>query len=300
MSETFPRTTAQLKAALAEVGIHPKRQHGQHFLTDVQAMDAIARDADLKPGDVAIEVGTGPGLLTHVLAESGATVVSYDIDPEIQAFARCLRTWPDTVRFELLDVLAAKTRLADRFAAAFAERPTPPGRLMLVSNLPYNAGTPILLGVLSLPTPPDRIVVMVQEEVGEKMLAAAGDGAYGVPSVAVGLKAEGRILRRFGPQVFWPRPKVRSVVLELVPRRPAPLEPTEHAPFGTFVTAVFTRRRKVLPTALKAAMPGLTAEEAKAAMADLGLAPTVRADAVAPEVFLALWRALGGAEGSVR
>lgn len=292
MSTGFPRTTAQLKAALAAVGIHPKRQHGQHFLTDVQAVDAIARDADLKPGDVAIEVGTGPGVLTHVLADSGATVISYDIDAEIQAFARSLRAWPATVRFEILDVLAAKTRLAERFAAAFAERPAPPGRLMLVSNLPYNAGTPILLGVLSLPTPPDRIVVMVQEEVGEKMLAPAGDGAYGVPSVAVGLKAEGRILRRFGPQVFWPRPKVRSVVLELVPRRPAPLDADEHAPFGAFVTAVFTRRRKVLPTALKAAVPGLSTDRAKDAMADLGLAPTVRADAVPPEAFLALWRAL--------
>lgn len=293
MSATeFPRTTAALKAALAAVGIHPKRRHGQHFLTDVQAVDAIARDADLKPGDVAVEVGTGPGLLTHVLAESGARVISYDVDHEIQAFARSLRTWPDSVRFETLDVLASKTRLAEDFAAAFAERPEPPGRLQLVSNLPYNAGTPILLGVLSLPRPPDRIVVMVQEEVGEKMLAPAGSSTYGVPSVAVGLKAEGRILRRFGPQVFWPRPKVRSVVLELVPRTPAPLGVEEHAPFGAFVTAVFTRRRKVLPTALRAAVPGLAPETAKAAMADLGLQPTIRAEAVAPETFVALWRAL--------
>lgn len=292
-ADTFPRTTAQLRAALAEVGIHPKRQHGQHFLTDVQAVDAIARDADLKPGDVAIEVGTGPGVLTHVLAESGADVISYDVDPEIQAFAQSLRTWPERVRFETLDVLASKTRLAPPFADAFASlRPAAPRRIQLVSNLPYNAGTPILLGVLSLPQPPERIVVMVQEEVGEKMLAPPGSSAYGVPSVAVGLKATGRILRRFGPQVFWPRPKVRSVVIELIPVRPAPLTQAEQAPFGAFVTAVFTRRRKVLPTALRAAVPGLGAETAKAALAAHGLQPTVRAEAVPPETFLALWRDL--------
>lgn len=291
-ADSFPRTTAALKAALSEVGIHPKRQHGQHFLTDVQAVDAIARDADLQPGDVAIEVGTGPGLLTHVLCESGADVVSFDIDPEIQDFAKGLRSWPERVRFELLDVLASKTRLAEGFAASFAQRPAPPGRLQLISNLPYNAGTSILLGVLGLPRPPDRIVVMVQEEVGEKMLAPAGNSAYGVPSVAVGLKATGRILRRFGPQVFWPRPKVRSVVLELVPHQPSPLALEEHAPFGTFVTTVFTRRRKVLPTALRTAVPGLGAEEARAALARQGLAPTIRAEAVPPETFLALWRDL--------
>ena len=292
-ADDFPRTTAQLRAALAEVGIHPKRQHGQHFLTDVQAVDAIARDADLKPGDVAIEVGTGPGVLTHVLAETGADVISYDVDPEIQAFAQGLRSWPERVRFETLDVLKSKTVLAEPFARAFSDlRPEAPGRIQLVSNLPYNAGTPILLGVLSLPQPPDRIVVMVQEEVGEKMLAQPGDSDYGVPSVAVGLKATGRVLRRFGPQVFWPRPKVRSVVIELIPRRPAPLAQEEQAPFGAFVTGVFTRRRKVLPTALRAAVPGLTADEARAALAAHDLAPTVRAEAVAPETFLALWRSL--------
>lgn len=294
MSEaSFPRTTGQLRAALAAAGIHPKRKHGQHFLTDVQAVDAIARDAAVGPEDVVIEVGTGPGVLTHVLCEQGARVITFDVDPEIQALARSFRPWPERVRFETLDVLASKTRLAEGFAAVFAdERPPAPGRLLLVSNLPYNAGTPILLGVLSLPRPPDRIVVMVQEEVGDKMLAPAGSKAYGVPSVAVGLKARGRALRRFGPQVFWPRPKVRSVVIELEPVVPAPLAADEHAPFATFVTAVFTRRRKVLPTALRAALPGLGADAARAALAAVGLTPTVRAEAVAPETFLALWRAL--------
>ncbi len=292
MSDAFPRTTAALKEALASVGVHPQRRHGQNFLTDVQAVDAIVRDAGITEHDHVIEVGTGPGLLTHALCETGASVVSFDIDPAIQGLARSLRAWPARVRFETLDVLESKTRLAEAFAAALAEQPAPPGRLALVSNLPYSAATPIVLGVLGLPAPPALLVVMIQAEVGEKMLATPGAGDYGAPSVGVGLRAKGRILRRFGPQVFWPRPRVRSVLLELIPVQPSPLEPAEHAPFGAFVTAVFTRRRKVLPSALRVALPGLGAEEARAALEAHGLQPSVRAEAVPPETLLAVWRTL--------
>ncbi|MDA1196292.1 MAG: 16S rRNA (adenine(1518)-N(6)/adenine(1519)-N(6))-dimethyltransferase RsmA [Planctomycetota bacterium] len=298
MSRAFPRTTTDLRAALEAVGVQPQRRHGQNFLTDVQAVDAIVRDADVRPGDTVVEVGTGPGLLTHALAETGARVTTFDIDPGIQRVARSLADWPASVVFETLDVLETKTVLAPRFAAAF--EPSATGAVLLVSNLPYNAATPIVLGVLGLPHPPARLVVMIQEEVADKMLAPFGSRTYGAPSVAVGLKAQGRILRRFGPQVFWPRPRVRSAVLELVPHRPSPLEVAEHVPFGAFVTAVFTRRRKMLPAALRAAVAGLGAEAARAAMEAQGLDPTVRPEAVAPADFLALWRHLRRDDPAVR
>lgn len=289
---SFPRTAGALRAILEQRGVRPRRRRGQHFLTDPQAVDAIVRDAGVAEADRVIEVGTGPGLLTHVLCETGAEVVTFDVDAALQDVARSLRTWPARVRFETLDVLAGKHELAARFAAAIGQRPAAPGRLKLVSNLPYSAATPILLGLLCLAEPPDDITVMVQEEVGVKMLAAAGGREYGAPSVAVGLKATGRILRRFGPQVFWPRPRVRSALLSLVPLRPSPLAAEEHGPFGAFVTALFTRRRKVLPTALRAAWPTLTAEAARAAIEGRGLDPRVRAEALAPPVLLDLWRGL--------
>lgn len=290
----FPRTTRALREALDAAGVRPRKRHGQHFLTDVQAVDAIVRDAEVGPDDVVVEVGTGPGLLTHALCEAGATVVTYDVDADLQALARRLRTWPSRVSFQVLDVLEGKGRLAAPVAEALARRPAPPGACKLVSNLPYAAAVPILLGVLALPAPPERLVVMVQEEVGEKLLAPAGSPAYGVPSVAVGLKARGRVLRRFGPQVFWPRPKVRSVVLDLRPVGPCPVAPEEHVPFGAFVTVVFTRRRKVLPTALATALPGVAPAAVRAALDAHGLAPTARPGEVDPATFLALWRALRG------
>ncbi len=287
-AEEFPRTTHALRAALEAANLRPRRRHGQNFLTDVNAVDAIVRDAEVGPGDHVVEVGTGPGLLTHALCEAGAHVVSFDLDPALQAFARAQRVWPERVRFEPLDVLAGKHALAPGFAAAF--QGDPPRKL--VSNLPYSAATPILLGLLALPRPPERLVVMVQQEVGEKLLAPAGTRAFGAPSVHVGLAAKGRILRRFGARVFWPQPRVRSVLLELTPIAPAPLAPGEHGPFGAFVTALFTRRRKVMSTALRAAFPALGGEAARAALVGEGIDPRARCESLEPGRLLSLWRAL--------
>lgn len=289
---TFPRTARALREALDAYGLRPRKRHGQHFLTDPQAVDAIVRDAGVRSEDHVIEVGTGVGLLTHVLCETGARVTSFEVDEEILALARSLRDWPDTVTFVEGDVLAGKRALAEPFLDAIADRAAAPGRTLLVSNLPYGAGTPIVLGVLGLERPPDDLVVMLQQEVVEKLLAEAGSGNYGAPSVMVHLTAKGEVLRRFGPEVFWPRPKVRSMVARLTPREDAALSGDEHHDFGTFVTALFSHRRKVLPTAMKSALEGLDPDRARQALADRDLDPKVRVGAVRPEDLLAVWRAL--------
>lgn len=283
---SFPRTAAQLRAALASEDYRPRKRHGQCFLTDPQAVDAIVRDAGVAAADHVVEVGTGVGLLTHALAETGARITSFEIDADALALARRLRDWPETVVFVEGDVLEGKHRLSPRARAAFADRPAAPGRLLFVSNLPYGAGTPIVLDVLALPRPPDDVVVMLQREVAEKMLAGPGSKAYGAPSVLVGMKANGRILRRFGPQVFWPRPKVSSAVVRLTPRPGVPLAPEEHDPFGRFVTALFSHRRKVLPSALGLAGATGAAEAVRA----VGLDEKVRVQDVEPLVLLELWR----------
>jgi 16S rRNA (adenine1518-N6/adenine1519-N6)-dimethyltransferase len=288
---TFPRTATALREALEARGIRPRRRHGQNFLCDPQAVDAIVRDADVRPSDRVLEVGTGAGLLTHVLAETGAEVVSFEVDEDILEIARELRTWPDRVTFVPGDVLATKHELAPAFRAALRARPASPGRLLLVSNLPYGAGTPILLGVLADECPPDALVVMLQREVAEKLLAGPGTKAYGAPSVIVGLNAVGEPLRRFGPEVFWPRPRVNSAVIRLVPRADRLVKPAEQRPFGAFVTALFSHRRKVLPRAMAMGMPDLAVDRAHAVVAAAGLGADVRVERVEPEALLDLWRA---------
>lgn len=289
----FPRTTSALRAVLERAGLKPRKGHGQCFLTDVQAVDAIVRDAGVTEHDRVVEVGTGPGLLTYALAETGAEVVSFDLDADLQRLAQGLCAWPARVSFVASDVLAGKHALAPSFRAALEAPASAGGRRLLVSNLPYGAGTPILLGVLSLTAPPDELTVMVQLEMAEKLLATPEDPEYGAPSILVGLKATGRILRRYGPQVFWPQPKVRSALLRLCPRRPSPLEPGEHEPFGAFVTALFGFRRKMLSSSLPHLVAGLEPARTAEVLGGLGVAAQQRPQEVGPERMLALWRALG-------
>lgn len=286
---SFPRTSAALREALERHGLRPTKMRGQCFLTDVQAVDAIVRDADVRPGDHVVEVGTGPGLLTHALCESGADVTSFEIDRGLHAFAQAQRTWPDRVRFVEADVLASKRVLSASFLEAIAR---PAARRLLVSNLPYNIATPLLLALLGEEAPPERMVVMVQLELGEKLLAPPSRSDRGAPSLVRELTATGRILRRFSPKVFWPRPKVQSALLELVPLPDRPLQPAHHDAFSRFVTQVFTRRRKVLPTAIQAALPGAAKPAILAAMASAGLDPTLRPQDTPAAALLAVYQTL--------
>ena len=296
----FPRTTRALREAMAARGVVPKKAHGQCFLTDAQAVDAIVRDAEITADDFVVEVGTGTGLLTHALAEAGATVETFDIDATVQDVARSLRDWPPRVRFRLADALEGKHALSapllDALARARAEAKA--GHAKFVSNLPYNAATPVLLGLLALEGPPDRIVAMVQSELADKLLAGPGDSEYGPPSVLRALGAEGKVLRRFPPQVFWPAPTVRSALLGLVPRRPRGLRSEEQQGFALFLTAVFSRRRKVLSTGLCVARPGLDAAAAAAACAAVGVDPRGRPEDAAPAALLELFRATNSGPGS--
>jgi 16S rRNA (adenine1518-N6/adenine1519-N6)-dimethyltransferase len=294
---TFPRTARELRAALEARGIRPRRRHGQHFLTDPQAVDAIVRDTGVRAADRVVEVGTGPGLLTHALAAVGASVDTFEVDPDLLAVARDLADWPARVRFHLGDVLASKHALDPAFVAALEQAPRLTGRRLLVSNLPYGAGTPILLAVLSLARPPDEIVVMLQEEVVDKLLAAAGEPEYGAPSVAVGLKATGEVLRRFGPEPFWPRPRVRSAVVRLRPRAGVGLQGDEHRAFAVFTTGLFGHRRKVLRSALALAT-GCTVSEAVAALDAAGIPDGARVEEVSPERLLRLWRLAAEPKGA--
>jgi 16S rRNA (adenine1518-N6/adenine1519-N6)-dimethyltransferase len=293
--DEFPRTTRALRAALEERGIEPRKRHGQHFLTDAQAVDAVVRDADVGPRDAVVEIGTGTGLLTHALAETGCEVDSFDVDAEMLALASDLRVWPERVRFHRADALDGKHDLSSAVlsALASARARVGPGHVHVVSNLPYNAATPILLALLSLEDPPDTLTVMVQEEVAEKLLAPVGEHAYGPPSILVALRADGEILRRLPPQVFWPAPAVRSALLWLRPRRDPDLPTAEIRPFSRFLLDLFSRRRKVLPTALRAARPSLSADDARRLCEAIGVAPTARPEAVPPASLLALSRLAG-------
>lgn len=236
---------ARLRAALAAAGSPPRRRHGQHFLVDHNLLALIAREGGAGPGDTVLEIGPGPGLLTRHLLAAGARVVAVEIDARVRGAAEALVEPELWARLEWVEADALDGPRA--LSAAVLERL--PRCTHLVSNLPYNASVPLLLNLLTQPQGPRRLVSTVQREVGERLLAGPGSRDYGPVSVVASLFAGRRLVRRIGPQAFWPRPRVESVLLALDrrPRRPPSLALGQ---LQAFMPLAFHSRRKRLPNSV--------------------------------------------------
>jgi 16S rRNA (adenine1518-N6/adenine1519-N6)-dimethyltransferase len=265
MSEPTRSLGAGALRELAERhGIHPKRSLGQHFLIDPNLARAIAADAGVGAGDRVVEIGAGLGSLTRALAETGASVLAIELDrallPALQASLEGLRNVrivrADAMMFGWVDAL-------DR------------GEWILAGNLPYNVATPLVVETLRRAPRIRRLVVMVQREVGERLAAGPGEDGYGIPSVRVAYRARATIVRRVPPEVFWPRPKVASVVVRVERRERPPVDVAE-APLWRVVEAGFAERRKTMRNALRRL--GLDADEAQEILAGAGIAPAARAE----------------------
>jgi 16S rRNA (adenine1518-N6/adenine1519-N6)-dimethyltransferase len=248
----------------------PKKELGQHFLVDENILGVIGRLADLQADDVVLEVGPGLGVLTRFLAARVGYVHAVELDRGLEPHLRQIER--TTVHWE--DALALDTAALD----------PPPSKL--VANLPYNIATPLI--VESLDRAPSIVswCVMVQREVAERFFAHPGTKAYGAVSVLVQLVGERTGFHAVSREVFRPRPNVESALVAF--RRTAP-----SIPAGTkrVVEGAFAHRRKTLANSL-----ALTAiaprERAAAALAEIGRPPDTRAEALAPNEFVALTAAL--------
>jgi 16S rRNA (adenine1518-N6/adenine1519-N6)-dimethyltransferase len=262
---------------LRAFGVRPNRDLGQNFLVDSNLLDVIGRAAELSADDVVLEIGGGLGVLSEYLAEHAAHVHVVEVDPRLEP---PLRDALDPHRNATLHVVDA----LDLDLAALAPAPT-----KVVANLPYAiAATAILRTIAELPTV-TRWVAMVQREVGERLAAAPGTAAYGVPSVLAQLATDVNVLRPVSRTVFLPVPNVDSVLVELRRRGPAPT-----AALRDVVQAAFAHRRKALPRSLALARPDHTGlrERAREALQSLGLPPDARAEQLAPAQFAQLAEAL--------
>lgn len=243
----------------------PKKEYGQHFLADRNVLGVIGRLAELAPEDVALEIGPGEGVLTRYLAERVAHVHAIEID---RALEPRLRDLPASVSLEFADALRAEL---------------PEDATKLVSNLPYNVATPLIVESLD-GLPNVRLwCVMVQREVADRLFAEPGTKAYGAVSVLVRLAAERTGFHPVPRTVFRPPPNVDSA---LVSFRRVGL-PHDFARVKEVVSAAFAHRRKTLPNSLE--LSGLASRpEAAAALEGIGLPPNARAEALAPLDFVAL------------
>ena len=254
---------------MQEFGIRPNRELGQNFLIDSNILGVIERAAALGPGDVVLEIGGGLGVLSEHLAERAAHVHVVEVDRSLEAPLRdALAPHPNTT-LHLADALELDLAGLD------------PAPTKVVANLPYGiAASAILRTIEELPGV-TRWVAMVQKEVGERLAAAPGSAAYGIPSVIAQLACDVRVLRAVSRRVFHPVPNVDSVLVVLERRGPA-AEPFVRQT----VQRAFAHRRKALPRSL--GLAGGDRERAAAALEELGLAPNVRAEALAPEDLRAL------------
>ena len=231
---------------LARHALRPRRALGQHFVIDPNTVRRIARLAEVGPGDRVVEIGAGLGALTLALAETGAAVVAVELDDGLVAVVRELVAAREVRRVRVVqgDALALDwDEVLDRPGA---------GGWVLVANLPYNVATPLVADLLDQVPAIGRMLVMVQQEVGERLAAGAGDPAYGAVSVKVAYWATARLLGRVPPEVFWPRPAVDSALVA-IERRPVPaVDPSLVDPVALFslVRSGFAHRRKMLRGAL--------------------------------------------------
>jgi 16S rRNA (adenine1518-N6/adenine1519-N6)-dimethyltransferase len=255
----------------------PSKELGQHFLVDENILGVIGRLAELGPTDAVLEVGPGPGGLTAYLAERVADVHAVELDRRLEPHLRA--------RFG--DRSNVHLRFADAVSLEAAELDPPPTKL--VSNLPYNVATPIVVESLDRFPSIALWCVMVQREVADRFFASPRTKAYGAVSVLVQLATERTGFHPVSRTVFRPPPNVDSALVAFR-RRPDPL-PIAWPQLKRVVEAAFAHRRKRLPNSLELA--GLAdRDRAAAALAGLGRPPTTRAEELAPEEFVRLAAAL--------
>lgn len=262
-----PLGRAETRALLERHGIRLRRDLGQHFLVEPNLVRRIVEISGIGPGSQVVEIGAGAGTLTRALAATGARVIAYEID--------------ESLRPALMETVgdAVELRFADA-AAVDWETALPPGEWVVVANLPYNVGTPIVLTMLRAVPRIVRLVVMLQREAVDRLVADPGSKVFGLPSVVVRLNGTVRSALRVPAHVFFPEPKVESAVA-VIDRIPA--DPAAEAAIG-LAAAGFGQRRKMLRSALKGRVT-------EAALRSAGIDPAARAETLDPADWLRLARA---------
>jgi 16S rRNA (adenine1518-N6/adenine1519-N6)-dimethyltransferase len=257
---------ADIAQLLSAHGLRPSRALGQNFVADPNTVRRIARLAGSGPGDHVLEIGAGLGSLTLALVETGASVLAVELDRHVLPV---LRSVVEPVGAEVVEgdalTLDLGRLLADRAPVGAAWD--------LVANLPYNVATPLVMRVLVEVPAVERLLVMVQREVGERMAAKVGDPAYGSVSVRVSYFAQAAVVGRVPASVFIPRPRVESVLVRLERRSRPAVDPAlvSYDRLAQVIRAGFGQRRKMLRRSLAGVVDADAFERA-------GIRPDARAE----------------------
>jgi 16S rRNA (adenine1518-N6/adenine1519-N6)-dimethyltransferase len=268
---------------LAEsLGTSPTKRWGQNFVVDAGTVRRIVRIAGVQQPDAGaepvsvVEVGPGLGSLTLALLEAGARVTAVEIDPRLAA------ALPATVASRAPD---DASRLTVIQADALTVTSLDPPPELLVANLPYNVSVPVILHFLETFPTLQRVLVMVQAEVADRLAAPPGSRTYGIPSAKAAWYCDVRRAGDVGRAVFWPVPRVDSALV-LMERRDPPVTEVPRARVFAVVDAAFAQRRK----ALRGALAGVAGSPAAAetALRAAGFEPLTRGEQLRIEDFAAI------------
>ena len=258
-------------------GLRPDTDLGQHFLLDENLVDLAVRRAEVGPGDIALEVGPGLGVLTVALARSARHVHALELDRRVEPVLAEVLAGARNVTVHWADAMRADLEALD------------PAPTVVVANLPYNIATPFMVESLWRLPQVTRWCVMTQAEVADRWLAAPGGRLFGAPTVLLGLALRPTFRRPVGREVFVPRPRVDSALVAFERIAPGPSEGVR-----ALVRAAFAARRKTLANTLGAA--GHDKSAVRRALTEMGRDPAARPETLAPADYLDLSRRL--AEGA--
>lgn len=242
------QTVSYLSRRFEEVGLNPNKRHGQNFLIDLNLIQLLARSAHLTDNDVVLEIGTGTGSLTGMLAEQAAAVVTVEIDQFLHQMAREELERFTNVEFLKQDALKNKNQIHPNVYDAVRRHLAvdPKHRFKVAANLPYNVATPIISNLLRSDLHPDTITVTIQKELADRLMATPGTKDYGSLSVWVQSLCDVELVRVMSPKVFWPRPKVDSAIIHIIHREEKRQQIPDLDYFLNFVRAMYFHRRKYM------------------------------------------------------
>lgn len=282
---------AQTRKLLRRSGLRARKGLGQHFLIDEEVLDAILAAAALTPTDTVIEVGPGLGILTVELAKHAGWVIAIELDNRLTAVLRKTLSTFDKVVILNEDVLGTDPRaILQERAPDFPETLRP---YKLVANLPYYITSPILRHFLEASVKPERMIVMVQKEVAEAIVA--GPGQRSVLSISVQFYGKPDIVSYVPASCFYPPPEVDSAILK-IDVYPRPAVDVDEISFFRLVRAGFSAPRKQVVNSLSQGL-FLPRDEVLVLLEKAGIAPQRRAETFTLEEWAQLWRVFDGEKG---
>lgn len=211
------QTKHQIQQLLTSAGLKPNKRLGQHFLIDLNLMRLLVDSADIRNDDIVLEVGCGTGSLTEVLVQKAGRVIAVEYDHNLAEIAKIQLSNADNLEIFNADILKNKNTINNTITNIIkSAKELFTGRFMLVSNLPYNVASAVMMNFITGPTVSDCMYVTVQKEVANRMTATPGTHDYGKLSILLQAAGEIRKIRTLKPTVFWPQPQVDSAMVGFI------------------------------------------------------------------------------------